>query len=194
MQFRILGPLEVTADRRVLALGGARQRALLAILLLSANRAISTSRLTELLWAGEAPETANNAIQVYVSHLRRLLEGDRTPTAPYRLLISQGQTYGLQVQPDQVDALRFQTLVGAATRARVDGQWKQAASQLQTALALWRGAALPEFATRPFAVAEVARLEELRLRAVEDRIDAELNLGGDAALVPALGPLVGGVP
>ena len=81
------------------------------------------------------------------------------------------------MQPDQVDALRFQSLVGAATRARVDGQWKQAASQLQTALALWRGAALPEFATRPFAVAEVARLEELRLRAVEDRIDALLLEG-----------------
>src|SRR6202171_2046344 len=121
MEFRILGPLEVAEGRRILPMGGARQRALLAILLLSANRAISVSRLTELLWDGEAPETANNAIQVYVSHLRHLLEGGRTPSEPYRLLISLGQTYGLQVQPDQVDALRFQRLVGAATRARRRG-------------------------------------------------------------------------
>jgi predicted ATPase len=98
------------------------------------------------------------------------------------------------VQPDEVDALRFQSLVGAASRARADGQWKLAASQLQTALALWRGAALPEFASKPFAVAEVARLEELRLRAVEDRIDAELNLGGDAELVPELRGLVAEFP
>src|SRR5712691_5461791 len=102
MEFRILGPFEVTDDRRVLPLGGPRQRALRAVLLLNANRAISTSRLTELLWDGEAPATATNAIQVYVAHLRRLMELDRTASTPYQLLVSQAQGYALRVQPDQV--------------------------------------------------------------------------------------------
>ncbi len=189
LDFQILGPLEVSDGRRVLPIGGARQRGLLAILLLNANRIVLTARLMELLWDGEAPQTAANAIQVYVAHLRRLLEPDRSP-APYRILVHHPQGYELRVHPDQVDAQRFENLVRAAARARDQGHWQLATDRLGAALALWRGPALAEFASERFAVADVARLEELRLRALEDRIDADLKLGRHTEIVPELRALV----
>jgi len=186
MDFRILGPVEVSDGGRVLPVGGTRQRALLAILILNANRVIPLPRLIELLWEGQPPETATNVIQVYVAHLRRILEDDRVAAAPYQILVHHPNGYELRLQPDQLDAHRFEMLLRSADRARSELEWQLAQERLREALALWNGPALGEFASERFALAEVARLEELRLRAIEDRIEVDLNLGHHAAILPEL--------
>src|SRR5713101_8199135 len=105
MEFGILGPLEVRVDGQVVRLGGAKQRTLLAALLLEPNRVVASERLVELLWGGEPPETAANNLQVYISQLRRALEPKRAPGAPSKLLLSQSSGYRLVVGPDQLDLL-----------------------------------------------------------------------------------------
>jgi predicted ATPase/DNA-binding SARP family transcriptional activator len=191
MEFRILGPLEVWDEGRVLPIGGTRQRALLAILLLSVNRVVPLPRLIDLLWQGQSPETATNVIQVYVAHLRRILESERTGAAPpYRVLVHHSNGYAIHLQPDQLDAHRFEMLLHAADRARSELQWQRASERLREALALWKGPVLGEFATERFALAEIARLEELRLCAIEDRIEVDLNLDHHAAILPELRALV----
>jgi DNA-binding SARP family transcriptional activator len=164
MEFRILGPLEVSAeDGRNLDLVG-KQRTLLAILLLNANEAVSTDRLIEDLWESHPPETAAKALQVYVSQLRKLLGKDRLQT--------RAPGYLLRVDPDELDVTRFQRL--------------HHGGKLEEALALWRGPALSDFAQERFAQTEIARLEELRLACVEERIDRELDEGRHAELVGEL--------
>src|SRR5262245_36255492 len=148
MEFRILGPLEVLSDGQALDLGGAKQRALLAVLLLDANNVVSTDRLIHALWEDEPPETAPKALQVYVSGLRKLLGKDRLQTRP--------PGYVLAVSPGELDFERFSEL-------RADGRPAEA-------LALWRGTPLSDFAGAQFAQAEIARLEDLRLSCLEERI------------------------
>jgi predicted ATPase/DNA-binding SARP family transcriptional activator len=194
MEFRILGPLEVwEADRR-LTLGGPKHRALLAILLLEANRVVSTNRLIELLWGDEPPETVGNTLQVCVSQLRKVLEPGHVRGTPYQVLVSQKPGYLIRVAAEQLDLGRFEQLREEAGRASSDGRAAIAATTLRQALALWRGPAMAELAAEPFAIAECARLNEMGLRATEDRIEADLSLGQHADLVGELEALVASHP
>jgi predicted ATPase/DNA-binding SARP family transcriptional activator len=190
MEFRILGPVEVwEADRRV-SLGGAKHRALLAILLINANRVVGTHRLIELLWGDEPSETVNNTLQVSVSQLRKVLEPDHVRGTPHRVLVSQEPGYLLRVSPAELDLGRFEQLRDDAKRARLDSHLDVAAAALREALTLWRGPPLADLALEPFAIAEVSRLKELGLQTTEDRIEADLALGRHADLIGELEALV----
>ena len=178
LEFRILGPLEVVDGNRELRLAGAKQRALLAILLVHANEPVSVDVLSEELWGGEPPQTAGKMIQGYVSQLRKVLgEG---------VLVTRTPGYLARVEADRLDAGRFERLVADAAGRPPD----EAAELLDAALRLWRGAALADFAYEPFAQSEIARLEEARLGALEERIDADLARGRHAAVVSELEGLV----
>jgi DNA-binding SARP family transcriptional activator len=174
MNFQVLGPLEVGGDEGALALGGIKQRSVLALLLLHANEVVSADRLIDALWGASPPLTARKTIQVYVSRLRAALGNDRLVTRP--------GGYVLYVEPEELDLARFEQLVAEARRAPAE----TAASKLREALALWHGPALADLAYEQFAQAEVARLEELRLAAVEQRVDADLELGRHTELVAEL--------
>ncbi|MDQ3875236.1 MAG: AfsR/SARP family transcriptional regulator, partial [Actinomycetota bacterium] len=190
MEFRILGPLEVHAGGRTVPLGGGKQRAVLAILLLHANQPVSTNRLIDELWGDEPPDTAAKAVQVYVSQLRKVLQPPGSP----EVLLTRPSGYQLQLEPDELDLHRFERLTAGARRALANGHAARASGMLREALALWRGPALADFALEPLAQVESARLEELRLAALEDRIDADLALGRHADLVAELEALVSQYP
>ena len=181
-QFRLLGPLAVSVDGEPLALGGQKRRALLAALLLEANRIVSRDRLIDALWGEEPPDTARNTIQVYVSQLRKLLPEGTLETAP--------PGYRLAVDPEAIDLFRFIQLTQQARAALTVGNASDAAETLREALALWRGPALADLAWEPLAQGEVVRLEELRLAALEDRIDADLALGRHGQVIGELESLV----
>jgi len=175
MEFRILGPLEVVADGGgLVTLAAAKQRALLAILILSANEPVSSDRLIEELWSGRPPASAKKVLQTYVSKLRRALGSGA--------LVTQPPGYALRIAPEALDHHRFEHLVAEARECDPPN----AARLLREALALWRGQALADFVYEPFAQREIARLEELRLAALEARIDADLALGLQAELVGEL--------
>src|SRR5205823_4209865 len=193
MEFRILGPLEVWEGDRALSLGGAKQRAVLAILLIQPNRVVSADRLIELLWGDDPPETANNSLQVYVSHLRKLLEPERSRGAVNEIIVSQPPGYMIRIDAEQIDAARFGRLTEEA-RQLLASDPSAAADKIQGALKLWRGPAFADLADEPFALAAARRLSEMRLKALEDRIEAELALGRHADLVGALGGLVAEYP
>jgi DNA-binding SARP family transcriptional activator len=156
---------------------------------LDANEVVSTDRLIDELWGDSPPDSAANMLQGYVSHLRKVLEPGRT-RGEHELLVSRAPGYMLQIRSDQIDAERFEQLTSEARRWLVEGDAEQAAERLRTALALWRGPALADLAYEPFARADVDRLEELRLAALEDRVDADLTLGRHDALVGELRELV----
>ncbi len=174
MEFRVLGPLEVVDGERAIELGGSKQRSVLAMLVLRAGRVVSTEALVDGLWGDAPPTTAAKSLQVYVSRLRKTLGDD--------VIVTRAPGYMLDAGPDAIDVVRVEALV---ERARGESSF-DAASTLSTALALWRGPGLEDLADEPFAQVEVARLEELRWSALEDRIDADLALGKHAALVPEL--------
>jgi DNA-binding SARP family transcriptional activator len=184
MEFRILGPLEVRLDGRPLPLGGPRQRALLAILLLHANEVVASDRLIEDLWGEARPDTAASALRVHMAQLRRALAADNGDAR--ELVVTRAPGYLLRVDPDQIDAVRFERLAGSGARALAAGRLQEAADALREALALWRGSPLADFPYESFSQTEIARLEELRLTAMEHRIDADLACGGHADLVPEL--------
>jgi DNA-binding SARP family transcriptional activator len=186
MEFRLLGPLEAVDDGRTLPLGGTKQRALLAVLLLSANETVPGERLVDALWGERPPATATKAIQVYVSGLRRVVGADRLQT--------RGRGYAIVAVPEEIDVARFERLTAEGRRALAAGAHAEAAERLATALALWRGPALADLAAEPFAEPAAARLEELRLAALETRLDADLLLGRHAELVGELEGLVAGEP
>src|SRR6185503_10668414 len=158
MLVRVLGPFGCHVGGEPVDLGGPRQRAVLARLLTARGEVVSVDRLIEDLWRGEAPPRAIASLQAYVSNLRRLLEPDRPPRTPARLLVSAPPGYAIRLPGDAVDAWSFEALLAAA-RAAPDN----AKETLERALALWRGDAYAEFAAEPWAVPEVARLGELRL-------------------------------
>jgi DNA-binding SARP family transcriptional activator len=182
MEFRLLGPLEVRDENRPLPLGGAKQRALLAVLLLNANEVVSRDRLVDELWGESPPETAVTSVQVYVSRLRKVL--------PPETLVTQAPGYALRADPEQVDVRRAERAADEARSELARGEPERASRLLADALGLWRGQPLAEFAYEPFAQAEIARLEELRLVLVEERIQADLALGRDAELAGELESLV----
>ena len=189
MDFQILGPLQVRRNGQSVALGTAKRRALLAILLVRANELVPRDRLIEDLWP-EPPETATNTLQVYVGKLRKALEPERSPGAPGELLVTQTPGYMLRVEPDELDADRFERLLGEGRTASESNDAAGALERIRRALGLWRGPALADFAYDPFAQAEIARLEELRLDALEERIEAELALGSAGELIGELESLI----
>src|SRR5581483_1677090 len=180
MRFCVLGPLEAREGGEELELGPGRQRALLALLLLHANEVISTDRLVEELWGEQAPPTATKVVQGYVSQLRRVL--------PPETIATRGSGYVLQ--SPETDVSEFERLLD---RARGEAP-HDAATTLRAALDLWRGRPFADFEYETWAQAEIARLEDLRLVALEERIEAELQLGDAARLVPELEALVTGQP
>ena len=167
---------------RIVELEGAKARALLVLLLLHANEVVPSDRLIDDLWSGSPPSTAANALQVYVSRLRKLLGREA--------VVTRAPGYQLRVEPDRVDALRFARLVEEAREALADGRPDAALAGLEEALALWQGAPLAEFVYEAFAQAPINRLEELRLTALEEGFEARLALGRGADLVADLEALV----
>src|SRR6266508_4193000 len=182
MDFRILGPLEVREGEREVRLRGGQQRALLALLLVNANRTLAIDRIVDELWGEDVPESAQKMVQIYISKLRKVLAPGMLHTRP--------PGYALVLEPDQLDLNRFETVVARARAALDEGRASHAADWFREALSLWRGPALAEFAAEPFAQPEGARLEDLRIVAVEERIEADLALGLHAAVVGELRELV----
>jgi DNA-binding SARP family transcriptional activator len=181
LEFRILGPLEVLGPDGPVHLGGPRQRAVLAILLLNANRVVSIDRLADELYDGEPPATAVTQVQRQVSDLRKLIGPAIETRAP---------GYVVRAGPEGLDLTRYERLSEDAASALSHGERARAAALLREALALWRGAPLADLAYEAFAAAPVARLEELRLTGLEQRIEAELALGEHRRLVAELEALV----
>jgi DNA-binding SARP family transcriptional activator/pimeloyl-ACP methyl ester carboxylesterase/tetratricopeptide (TPR) repeat protein len=179
VKFELLGPLRVVEGDRDVTPARPKQRALLAMLLLHREEVVPGARLIEALWGEAPPGTAQTALHGHVSSLRKLIGADRIRTRP--------PGYLLQVSADELDAARFESLVAQA-RDREDPDERSAC--LREALALWRGEPLAEFRYEAFAEREIARLEELRLAAIEDRVDADLALGRHHELAPELEPLV----
>jgi class 3 adenylate cyclase/DNA-binding winged helix-turn-helix (wHTH) protein len=179
LEFRILGPLEVVRAGRLVHLAGGRQGSLLAALLIHANEVLDNDRLIEAVWAGKPPQTARAALQGYVAQLRRLLPAERLETRA-------GTGYVLVVEQGELDSHRFERLVDDARTSEP----LQAAAMLRAALSLWRGPALLGFRAEAFALGEVARLDELRITAIEQRVDADLALGRDDELVSELERLI----
>ena len=188
VEFRILGSLEVWHDGRQVTVAGARQRALLASLLLHAGEVVSSDRLIDEVWGEEPPEAGAAALRVRISQLRRALG----PAG--ELLVTRPPGYAVRLAPEQLDLQRFERLVEAGERALAGDDPEAAAENLREALALWRGSPLADFAYAPFAQAAIARLEELRLAATELRVEAELALGRHARLVGELQALVRAYP
>jgi predicted ATPase/DNA-binding SARP family transcriptional activator len=184
VEFRILGPLEVVADGETIELRGRKQRALLSLLLLRANEIVPADVLIEELWAGSPPATAANTLQVYVSQLRKAL-------APANGILSTvGPGYRLRLEHGQLDLHRFEELAAQGREALAGAEPTRALPLLVEALGVWRGAPLADLVYEPAAAGEIRRLEELRLDAIEDRIDAELAHGAHAEVVPELEALV----
>jgi DNA-binding SARP family transcriptional activator len=185
-EFRLLGPVEVIVEGRPVPLPAAKPRALLAVLLLDRNRVVSVGRLVEDLWGDEPPETATKALQGYVSQLRKGLGADRLLTKP--------PGYSLHVEEGELDLDRFEDLVQEGRELLAAGDSKAASKRLAEALELWRGTPFAEFESEPFARDAGARLEDARLAALEERIEADLALGRHARLIPELEELVAREP
>ncbi|MGY1808717.1 BTAD domain-containing putative transcriptional regulator [Blastococcus sp. SYSU D00669] len=191
MRYRVLGPLEVSGtDGRPLDVGGAKPRALLALLLADANRVVAVDRIVATLWGDDPPPTVTGTLQAYVSHLRRVLEPDRGPREAPSVLLTRAPGYLLRTEAGDLDALRFPELVEEAERALEGGDPARGVSLLDQALKLWRGEPLAELGDTPSAATDRLRLVELHVRARERRCDALLALGRADAAVTDLQDLV----
>ena len=191
MEFRILGPLEVLDAGREVALGGSKQRPLLALLVLHANETLSTDRLIDELWGDRPPAKAAKTVQVHISRLRKALaSGAGNVAHGDGPVVTREHGYELRVEPERIDARRFERLVEEGRRELAAGRPERAAAALEGALSLWRGAPLGDVAYEPFAQREIARLEELRVAAVEQLIEARLELGRNEEVVPQLEALI----
>ena len=190
MDFKILGPLEVREGDRRLSCKGAKQRLLLATLLLRAGETVSSDHLIEALWGESPPETADKALQMHVSQLRKLLEPERAPGSPGRILVTSPPGYLLKAEPEQLDLHRFEQTAAQGRAERDAGRTAEAAALLRRALDLWRGPPLSDLSFESHLQADIARLEELRLAAIEDRLDADLALGRHGEVTAELEGLV----
>ena len=179
--FRLLGPLEVTDGDRPVSLGGPRQRLVLAHLLLSANRVLTMDELIERVWDEEPPRAARNTIQSYISHLRAALGPDRV----------EGRTpgYVVHAEPEELDVLRLEQLLRRARRL-LPTDPREAATSIEEALALWSGSPLSDLSEAASLTGEIARLNELRVSALEDLFDARLAVGDHADVLPELERIV----
>src|SRR3954447_6689188 len=194
MDFRILGHLEVSNEGDPVRLGGSKQRALLAMLLLHANEPVSVDTLVDGLWSDDPHESAAKNIQVQISRLRRALEGDQRPEGPNGTASSVVQTrphsYLICVESEQLDLQRFERLVEEGSEDLAAGAPLGAEAKLLEALKLWRGPPLADFSFDSFAQAPIAQIEELHLAAIELLIAAQLELGRHADVIGRLGTLV----
>jgi DNA-binding SARP family transcriptional activator/ABC-type glycerol-3-phosphate transport system substrate-binding protein len=182
VQFLLLGPLEARDDGSPLPLGGPKQRVVLAHLLLQANRVVTAERLIDAIWGEEPPETARNTLQTYIRHLRRIVGPGR--------IEHRSSGYVLQADQAEIDVLRFHALI-EESRVLAATDLPAAITAIHEALALWRGPALDDLAEQPSLRSEIARLEEIRLAALEERIAAELDLGRHREIVAELETLIG---
>jgi predicted ATPase/DNA-binding SARP family transcriptional activator/Tfp pilus assembly protein PilF len=195
VEFRMLGPLEVVDDHgRPLGLGGAKQRALLAVLLLHAGEVVSAERLVDELWGEDPPKSARSVLQVYVANLRKVLEPGRARRAAGGVLRTRPPGYLVAVAPDDLDLGHFERLAEQGRAALAAGDAEEAAGLLRGALELWRGPALADVALEASGQAEIAGLEERRLAALEDRIEAELAAGRHSELVGELEAVIAAHP
>ena len=194
IEFRLLGQVEVWRDGNRVEVGGPKQRAVLSALLVRAGRVVSLDQLIDDLWPGVPPARAAATVQVFVSNLRRALEPDRPRGGPPRLLVTSAPGYVLHAEPGAIDAHEFVRLAEQGRLALDDDDHGRAAELLARAAALWRGAALADVVDAPFAQAEAARLEELRLCCADDLVEAELSLGRHTAVVAELEQRVGRHP
>jgi YVTN family beta-propeller protein len=186
LKFAILGTVEARSAGREIPLGGPKQRAVLAILLLAANEPVSRDRLIDGVWGESPPRSAGHTLEDYISRLRRALGGDRIERRPPGYLI--------RTAPGELDLERFEALLEKGRSEAARGRATEARDCLREALGLWRGRALADLEFEPFAADEVERLEDRRLLAVEGAVEAELELGGGPALIGELERLVGDHP
>ena len=186
-EVRLLGPVQVARAGREIGLGGPKQRAVLALLVLEAGRVVPTGRLVEEVWRGSPPPGAAKTLRSYVSRLRALLNPDAA-------LVARGGGYLLSVDPDMVDAGRFERLVASGQAMLSRSEAAAAAGHFREALGLWRGRALADVCEAEPLAREAVRLEELRLVAVEGRIEADIELGLHAEVTGELEGLVGEYP
>jgi basic membrane lipoprotein Med (substrate-binding protein (PBP1-ABC) superfamily)/DNA-binding SARP family transcriptional activator len=182
MQFRILGALEAGADGTLAELGPPKQRALLAILLMHVGEIVPTDRLIDLLWGDRPPRTAAHSVQIYVSELRKSLE----PLGAGRLIATRPPGYQLEAEPESIDARQFERLVDDGTRKIESGDREAGAAMVRSAIGLWRGPALSDFAYEEFAQPYIRRLHDLHLDAIEELAAAELASGRAAEVLPLL--------
>jgi DNA-binding SARP family transcriptional activator len=190
IEFRILGPLEVRQEGRAVALGGSKQRALLAVLLLHPNEPLTTDRLINELWGEQAPPTAAKAVHVHVSRLRKALAGAGNGGAGGALLVTRERGYELRLDPERLDSRRFEQLVAEGRSELADRRPQRALAALERALSLWRGEPLADLAYEPFAQPEIARLADLRVAGLELLVEAKLALNRHAELVGELEALI----
>jgi DNA-binding SARP family transcriptional activator/tetratricopeptide (TPR) repeat protein len=190
IEFRILGSMEVLDRGRPLTLPSGRGRALLALLVLHAGEVVSADRLVDELWGEAPPATANTVVQGLVSRLRKMLEPGRNKGETPTVLQTAATGYRLSIEPGSVDANRFKQLLDQARGVAAPVR----SAQLAEALRLWRGPALADFTYEPFAQRAITALEELRVVALEERIEADLALGRNAELVPEVEQLIGTHP
>ena len=186
LELRLLGPLELRCQGETLRLGGARQRALLALLCLQRGAVVSVDEIVDKLWGESPPASARHMVEVYVSRLRKLLGPG--------LLLTRAPGYRLDLDPESLDVARFERLLAEGSEALASGEPDFASACLGEALSLSRGQALADFAYEPFAQAEIARLQELRQLTEEERVEAELALGRAAELVSEIDSLVAAQP
>ncbi|HKE97319.1 MAG TPA: BTAD domain-containing putative transcriptional regulator [Actinomycetes bacterium] len=190
MEFRLLGPLEVCDRGRKVTIGGPKVRALLAVLLLRANRPVGTEQLIEALWDERPTGSARQALHFVVHRLRRALAGRGLDGPGGSGLVTTDGGYELQVGPDELDVDRFEQLVATAREKLAAGRREEASGLLSTALGTWRGSALADLLTVPFAQAAAARLEQRRVAVQCERFEIELDLGRHTQLLPELEKVV----
>ncbi len=189
MEFGLLGPLAVRRGETVIPVQAGKQRAVLAALLLNANQVVPVGELAETLWGAEPPPSAGVTVQNYVARLRKALEDQG-----HSRIGTQPRGYVINVAADELDMTRFEDLLGAARQAARGGSWETAAAQARAALALWRGEPLADVESELLALREVPRLADLRLQALETRIEADLQLGRHAEVTGELRQLAGAHP
>lgn len=188
LQFRVLGPVEVVLDGVATRLGSPTQRTLLALLLTHPNEVVPTDGIADALWRDD-PAEARRKLWFHVSKLRGILQPGRSEDAAGGVLVTRPTGYMLRVHPDQLDAARFESLTRSA-RSMLGDDPARAAETLRQALAFWRGEPFEDVLHEDAISSEVARLKELRLAALEDRLEADLALGGGSELIPELEALV----
>jgi DNA-binding SARP family transcriptional activator len=193
MEFRILGPLEVLEEGRTCALAGAKPRALLALLLLHAGETLTTDRLIDELWGENPPAGAAKTLQMHISRLRKALAGE-DGSGPSDLIVTRGRGYRLAIDPERLDSYRFARLVAEGRAELAANRPRSALTAFERALSLWHGAPLADLAYEPFAQTEIARLDDLRVAAFEDLVEAKLALGRHAEVLEQLEVLLGEHP
>ena len=186
IEYRILGSLEVCADGRLIEVRGARLRSLLVILLLRANQSVPRDVLLHELWGEQPPAGAQHSLDVYISRLRKALD----PPGNASVVVTRPGGYSIQLTDGQLDVNVFERLAEGGRNALSAQAPDEAADKLRAALSVWRGSALADVSSEPYAQLEIARLEELRLGALENRIESDLALGRHAEVVGELRALV----